>query len=104
MDYLINPEGKKMYLKKRVHSEMKTCEKLAYYPNLQPITLIFAKSGASFPNSVSVSKGLASQQPRTFIRTSKDLHQSIQEPASEHPHLYKAIHLHHTVRTCIILP
>ena len=90
MDYLISPEGRKMYLKERYHSEMKTGERLDYYPNLQTITSIFPKSGPTFPNGVSVSK----------LCTSRDLHQSIkglasQQPASESEHPRTCIRASH---------
>ena len=56
--------------------------------------------------------GLVSRHPRTCIRASKDLHQNIWGPASEHPDLHQDIQgsasnhpdLHQAIRTCIILP
>ena len=97
-----------MYVKRkeRVHSEMKTSERLDYCPHIQPITLIFLKSVPTFPDRVSISeicssgdlhrtiRGPASHHPPTgpasyrmwtCIRTSEDLHQNIGGPASEHP-------------------
>ena len=90
-------------LKERVHSEMKTWERLDYCPHIQPITLIFLTSVPTFPDIVFVSKictsmdlhstiqGPASHHPRTCITPSVDLHQNIRGPASGH------------TRTCITL-
>ena len=111
-------------LKERVHSEMKSFERLDYCPHIQPLTLIFLKSVPTFHDCVSVSKlftsrdlhhtfpGPASQYPRTCITPSVDLHQSIWGPESEHPDLHRTIqgpashhrNLHQAIRTCIILP
>ena len=84
-------------LKERVHSEMKTFDRLDYCPYIQTITFIFSKSAPTFSGRVSVSKictsgdlhhtiwGPASHHPRTCITPSKDLYHTIQGPASHHP-------------------
>ena len=77
---------------------MKTCERLDYCPHILIITLVFPRSGPTFPNSVSISKigtsgdlhstikGHASHHLRTCIITSKALHQNIRTgSASSHP-------------------
>ena len=111
-------------IKERVHSEMKTWERLDYCPHIQPITWIFLKSVPTFPDRVSVSKictsgdlhrtirGPASHHPRTCITPSADLHHTIRGPASEHPDLHRTIqgpashhpNLQQAIRTCITLP
>ena len=77
-------------VKERVHSKMKTFEKVDYCKHIQPITLIFPKIDSIFPDSVSISdiQGPASHHPRTCITPSKDLHHTIQGPASKHPTTY----------------
>ena len=80
-------------LKERVHSEMKTFDRLDYCPYIQTITFIFSKSAPTFSGRVSVSK----------ICTSGDLHHTIRGPASHHPRtcIAPSEDLHHTIQTCI---
>ena len=79
----------KLQVKERVHSEMKTFERLDYCPHIQPITLIFPKSAPTFHGCVSVPK----------ICTSGDLHRTIRGPASHHPRtcITPSVDLHHTI-------
>ena len=80
-------------IKERVHSEMKTCDKLDYCPHIQPITFPSQKNPPFCPDRVSVSKFCTSG---TCITPSEDLHHTIRGPASHHPRPAS-----HHPRTCI---
>ena len=99
-------------LKERVHSEMKTFDRLDYCPYIQTITFIISKSAPTFSGRVSVSKictsgdlhhtirGPASHHPRTCITPSEALHHTIRGPESHHLRtcITPSEDLHHTIR------
>ena len=66
----------------RVHSDMKTCDKLDYCSLIQPIRFSPHKNAPFCPDRVSVSKFCTSG---TCGTPSKDLHHTIRGPASHHP-------------------
>ena len=101
-------------IKDRVHSEMKTCERLNYCLNNQAIRLIFPKVLLLNPRCFRLlnlnMRGPASHHLGICITPSENLHHIFEGPASqhlwtclEHPNMHQAIHgpASHHPRTCI---
>ena len=62
----MEPECGNIYgpgLKERVHSEMKTWERLDYFTHIQAIILIFLKSIRTFPQAVTIPVNVATLLP-----------------------------------------
>ena len=67
----------KSEVKERDHSEMKTCERLNYCPNIQPVALTFQNCPSGDLNRTIQGPVSTSHHPQTCIITSEDLHQNI---------------------------